>query len=107
MYQTVRHLLNNKIPPHKIQWVRFDHPVLMSLDLDFVVKKAMALSQASNEKPLYLFVDELVYAEHWDKWLKTFYDEHWPVRIIASSSAAAALQKGTESGIGSLERDPF
>ena len=103
MYQTVQHLLNSKVPPHKIQWVRLDHPVLMSLDLDVVVTEAMKLSKASNKQPLYLFLDELVYAENWDKWLKTFYDEHWPVRIIASSSAAAALYKGKESGVGRWE----
>ena len=78
MYQTVRYLLRNNILSHKIQWVRFDHPVLMPLDLDFVVKEAIKSSHASNEQPLYLFLDELVYAKNWDKWLKTFYDEHWP-----------------------------
>lgn len=100
MYQTVRHLLNNQIPSDKIQWVRLDHPMLMPLDLGFIVKEAMKLAKATREKPLYLFLDELVYAEKWDLWLKTFYDEYWPVRIIASSSATAALQKGKESGVG-------
>ena len=103
MYQTVRHLLKNQIPPDKIQWVRLDHPQLMPFNLDSIVKEAMKLAKATKEKPLYLFLDELVYAENWDKWLKTFYDEHWPVHIIASSSATAALQKGKESGVGRWE----
>ena len=103
MYQTVRYLLNNQIPPDKIQWVRLDHPLLMYLDLGSIVKEAIKLSKATKEKPLYLFLDELVYAEEWDKWLKTFYDEHWPVIIIASSSATAALQKRKESGYGRWE----
>ena len=100
MYQTVRHLLNNQIPSDKIQWVRLDHPLLVPFDLDFIVRKAIKLAKATKEKPLYLFLDELVYAEKWDLWLKTFYDECWPVNIIASSSATAALQKGKESGVG-------
>ena len=103
MYQTVRHLLNNHISPDKMQWVRLDHPLLMSLDLGFIVKDAIKLAKADKEKPLYLFLDELVYAKEWDKWLKTFYDEHWPVHIIASSSATAALKKGGESGVGRWE----
>ena len=103
MYQTVRHLLNNQISPDKIQWVRLDHPLLMPLDLGSIVKSAIELSKATKDKPLYLFLDELVYAEKWDLWLKTFYDEHWPVHIIASSSATAALQKGKESGVGRWE----
>ena len=103
MYQTVQHLLDNKIPPDKIQWIRLDHPLLMTANLGILVKEAIKLSKASQDQPLYLFLDELVYAENWDKWLKTFYDEHWPVHIIASSSAASALQKGKESGIGRWE----
>jgi len=102
MYQTVRYLLNNQIPPDKIQWIRLDHPLLMPFDLGVIVKEAMKLAKATKEQPLYLFLDELVYAEKWDLWLKTFYDEHWPVNIIASSSATAALQK--ESGVGRWEK---
>ena len=103
MYQTVRHLLNHQIPADKIQWVRLDHPLLMPLDLGFIVKEAIEFAKATRDKPLYLFLDELVYAENWDTWLKTFYDEHWPVNIIASSSATAALQKRKESGVGRWE----
>ncbi len=103
MYQTVRHLLKNNIQPEKIQWIRLDHPVLMSVDLGTLVRDAIKLSQATLKDPLYLFLDELIYADKWNLWLKTFYDEHWPVRIVASSSATAALQKGKESGVGRWE----
>lgn len=103
MYQTVRHLLKKQVPPDKIQWVRLDHPLLMPFELGSIVKEAMKLAKATKEQPLYLFLDELVYAEKWELWLKTFYDEHWPVRIVASSSATAALQKGKESGVGRWE----
>ena len=103
MYQTVQHLLKNQIPPDKIQWVRLDHPLLMSLDLGSLVKEAIKKAKATKKQPLYLFLDELAYAEKWDSWLKTFYDEHWPVIIVASSSATAALKKGRESGVGRWE----
>ena len=103
MYQTVRHLLKNKVNPSKIQWVRLDHPMLISLSLGDITKQAIGLSKATKDQPLYLFLDELVYAKDWDIWLKTFYDEHWPVVIIASSSATAALQKNKESGVGRWE----
>ena len=49
-------------------------------------------------------LDELVYAADWDLWLKTFYDEQWPVRIAATSSATAALrERRVESGVGRWE----
>src|SRR5690606_20140413 len=42
-----------------------------------------------------------VYTDRWDQWLKTFYDDRWPVRIAATSSATAALRdRRLESGVG-------
>ena len=104
MYQTVKHLLSQKIPVKRILWVRLDHPELMNVSLKSIVQTAIHLSQATLDQPVFLFLDELVYAENWDLWLKTFYDEKWPVRIIASSSATAALRnRRRESGIGRWE----
>ena len=104
MYHTVKYLLKNNILASKIIWVRLDHPEFIHFNLGDIVKTAVQLSQAEEKNPLFLFLDELVYAKHWDRWLKTFYDEHWPVKIIASSSASAALkEKKQESGIGRWE----
>lgn len=48
-----------------------------------------------------LLLDELVYGRDWDLWLKTFYDDQWPVQLIATSSATAALRsRRQESGVG-------
>ena len=104
MYQTVKHLLNEKIPVRRILWVRLDHPELMNIPLKSIVEIAINLSKATLDQPVFLFLDELVYAENWDLWLKTFYDEKWPVQIIASSSATASLRnRRRESGIGRWE----
>lgn len=102
MYQTVRRLLPNETL--RMWWMRLDHPVLMLRRLDELVKFAMQNGKASRESPIYLFLDELNYAKDWDLWLKTFYDEQWPVRIVATSSATAALQnRKLESGVGRWE----
>ena len=104
MYQTVKHLLREKIPHNRILWVRLDHPDLMNIRLDAIVEEAIKLSKATLDQPAFLFLDELVYAKDWDLWLKTFYDEKWPVKIIASSSATAILRdRRRESGIGRWE----
>ena len=71
MYQTVKHLLREKIPAHRILWARLDHPELMNINLDSIVKIAISLSRATLDQPVFLFLDELVYAENWDLWLKT------------------------------------
>ena len=52
---------------------------------------------------MYLFLDELAYARDWDLWLKTFYDETWPVRLVGTSSSTAALRDRSESGVGRWE----
>lgn len=63
--------------------------------------KLPELKGTSMERPIFLFLDEVTYADDWDLWLKTFHDEHWPVRIAATSSASAALRRRRQdSGVG-------
>lgn len=101
MYQTVAHVLDAEIPAHRLWWLRLDHPLLLSSPLDVLVRAAITEAGATAAEPLFLFLDELVYADRWDLWLKTFFDDRWPVRIVATSSATAALHDGrAESGVG-------
>ena len=101
MHQTIAQLLADGIQPNRLWFLRLDHPLLMDHDLGFWAKFAITESRASVAEPVYLFLDEINYAKQWDKWLKTFFDERWPVRIVATSSSAAALRDRTvESGIG-------
>lgn len=106
MYQTVRHLLEVGIAPHRLWWLRLDHPLLMQMRLDALVRLVIDVVQATPEQPVYVFLDELVYARDWDLWLKTFYDEGYPVRIVGTSSATAALRdRRLESGAGRWDED--
>lgn len=100
LYQTVRHLLEDlDVPPWKVWWLRLDHPLLVQANLGDLVRAVT--ERADQDDPAYLFLDELVYARDWDLWLKTFYDERWPVHIVASSSASAAMaERRPESGVG-------
>ena len=104
LYQTVSRLLDNGVDSSQVWWLRLDHPVLLREDLGDLVRLAVYSSSATQDRPVYLMLDELVYAESWDSWLKTFYDEQWPVQIAATSSATAALHQGRlESGVGRWE----
>lgn len=101
MYQTVRHLLQAGVNQNKIVWFRLDHPVLMRQSLGDLVAKAREVTDATPENPVYLFFDELTYAKDWDRWLKSFYDDHLPIRIVGTSSATAAIRTSLqESGVG-------
>lgn len=104
IYQTVRHLLKEGVEPGRVWWLRLDHPILMQESLGALVREVLRLSPASDDRPIYLMLDELSYAKDWDGWLKTFYDEGWPVRVAATSSATYALQdRRHESGVGRWE----
>lgn len=101
MYQTIDRLITHGIDPSRLWFLRLDHPLLMHYELGGWAKSLIRMFNGSAESPLYLFLDEVNYAKSWDKWLKTFYDEHWPVRVVATSSSTAALSNRTiESGIG-------
>lgn len=101
LYQTVRHLIEAGVDPARIWWLRLDHPLLLQERLDDLARAVIEASHATAQQPVFLMLDELVYTERWDLWLKTFYDDKWPVRIAATSSATAALrERRLESGVG-------
>lgn len=104
MYQTASRLLKEGISPRRIWWLRLDHPLLMNWELGDLVRQIVNSTRSTLEEPVFLFLDELTYAKDWDLWLKTFYDESWPVTITGSSSSTAALRQiRTESGVGRWE----
>ncbi len=101
LYQTVRHLIAEGVEPARIWWLRLDHPLLLQENLGDLVRAVLDTSHATPDAPAFLMLDELVYTDRWDLWLKTFFDEQWPVRIAATSSATAALrERRLESGVG-------
>ncbi len=104
LYQTVQHLIENGIDPKRIWWMRMDHPLLLEVSLGDLVRSMLRGTDPDDDSPLFVMLDEVVYARDWDLWLKTFYDENWPVRIAATSSATAGLRKQRrESGVGRWE----
>lgn len=101
LYQTVRHLLDAGVALQRIWWLQLDHPLLAQENLGDLVRTILATTGASAAAPAYVMFDELVYADQWDLWLKTFFDDQWPVRVAATSSATAALRdRRLESGVG-------
>ncbi len=104
MYQTVRRLLRAGVPKRRLWWLRLDHPLLMQIDLGELVRYVMGATNPTAADPLFLFFDELTYADKWFLWLKNFYDQGWPLRIAATSSSTAALRdRRLESGVGRWE----
>lgn len=104
MYHTARHLLDEGVPAPRVVYLSVDHPLLLDLPLGMLVRTVTGVTKATASEPVYLLLDEVVYADDWDRWLKTMYDERWPVRVVATSSATAALDdRRSESGVGRWE----
>lgn len=104
LYQSVRRLLAERIEPRRIWWMRIDHPFLRSASLGELVREVVGCTGATADHPAYVMLDEVAYAEDWDLWLKTFYDDHWPVQVAATSSATVVLRnRRMESGVGRWE----
>ena len=101
MHQTIQALIDAGVSPERLWFLRMDHPLLMDYQLDGWASALVQGYGGTAEDPLYLFLEEINYSPRWDRWLKTFYDERWPLRIVATSSSTAALRDRTvESGIG-------
>lgn len=104
MYQTASRLITEGVAVRRICWLRLDHPLLMNIDLGILVRGLIEAARATPEEPAFVFLDELTYYNDWDRWLKTFYDDGWPLTVTGSSSSTAALrQSRTESGVGRWE----
>lgn len=107
MYQLVADLISNGVSAERIWWFRLDHPALVDITLGKLVGFAIEVTrnnssqQVTSELPIFVFLDEVLYARDWPAWLKTFYDDDWPIRVVATGSATAALrQEHRESGVG-------
>lgn len=100
LHQVVRKLLADGVDPSRIFFLRLDDIEFKNISLGKLARYVWQASGASEERPAYLLLDEVVLMEDWDRWLKTFHDDLWPLRIVATSSARTGLKIGqTESGL--------
>lgn len=98
-YQMIQALLNSGVAPRKIVFISMDHPMLKLSQFQDVLECYHENIYAGQD--VYYFFDEVQYAQDWDLWLKTIYDNQPDTRVVATGSASPALMKGSrESGAG-------
>lgn len=99
--QTVRRLIGAGVEPGRIWWLQMDAPDVRRHGLGAVMEHVVAVSGAAAGYPVHVMIDEVARAEEWSLWLKAFYDDSWPVEILATSSSLERLRGARlESGIG-------
>lgn len=99
MYQMIESLLAAGIPPARIVYISFDHPLLKLCRFDTILDVFRYNIYPNDD--VYYFFDEIQYAGDWDAWLKTLYDTNPHCRVAATGSASPLLaDKASESGVG-------
>ncbi len=100
MYQMIEDYLKRGITPKNILYISFDHPLLKLCDIGRIIE-VFQNNLNPSERDLYLFFDEIQYAQDWDLWLKALYDRNPSYRIMATGSASPVLaERAKESGVG-------
>lgn len=98
-YQMIDTLLKSGVSPQKIVFISMDHPMLKLSQFQDVLECYHENIYADQD--VYYFFDEVQYAQDWDLWLKTIYDNQPDTHVVATGSASPALMKGNrESGAG-------
>jgi len=100
LYQMIDEYLKKGVPAKNILYVSFDHPMLKLCNIGRMIE-VFRHNLNPGERDLYFFFDEIQYAQDWDLWLKTLYDQNPTYRIMATGSASPVLaEKAKESGVG-------
>lgn len=98
-YQMIETLLSQDVAPQKTVYISMEHPMLKLASFSEVLECYHEYVYAGQD--CYYFLDEVQYAQDWDKWLKILYDTQPETQIVATGSASPALIKGSqESGAG-------
>lgn len=98
-YQMIEELLSMGVAPHRIVFISMDHPMLKLSQFQDVLE--CYHENICPDQDVYYFFDEVQYAQDWDRWLKTIYDNQPDTKVVATGSASPVLIKGSrESGAG-------
>lgn len=99
LYQLIEDLLEKGIPAKNILYVSFDHPMIKVCTMEHILD--VYKNNVAQGEELYLFFDEIHYAEEWNLWLKTLVDHNPHYKIAATGSASPLLSvQGAETGVG-------
>ena len=96
VYQIIRDLLDNRIPPEAILFINLDEPLFQSKSKDPIYLTEIIeyyLAQKKSVPAFYLFIDEIQNHDYWVQTIKTLYDTRKNIKIILTGSTSTLLQK--------------
>lgn len=99
LLQTIEALIESGVPPGKMLYATFDHPLVKLAGLDGLLNLWKEIEPARDGTE-YLFLDEIQYTKDWQTWLKHQVDFQKHRRIAVTGSATPLVAEGQESGVG-------
>jgi len=101
VYQIIKSLLKDGIPPSNILYLSFDEiATRSSLDEIVAAYEKIVRKTVSEFKDVYFFLDEVHFLNNWSNSVKKYFDTKSHIKFIVSGSSASLLKKGTESLAG-------
>ena len=94
MYYTINKLLN-RVPKKNILYINFEDERLKLLnaeDLTDLLTAFYEVAKPEQDKPMYLFLDEIQLVNGWEKWIRRI-DESKQFKIFISGSSSKLLSK--------------
>ncbi len=103
MYQLIRRLLHSGVTPKRILFLSFDD-IEAREPLDDIIQAYEQICKmpvsGSAEEAFYFIFDEVHFWRNWQFYIKKYFDRKYPIKFIATSSAASVARHDTESLTG-------
>jgi len=107
LFQLIEALLKNGVAADRLIYYSFDDPALIRRNVhggDALDQLMQTSAQGRPPMRTYLFLDEIQRLERWELYLKKYYDQKFPVRVVISGSASSPIfKKSRESLLGRVK----
>ena len=90
-FQVIKHLIENKIKPEDIFFVRLDAFNLMEFSIHQLIEEFKKIHKKASSDFFYLFLDEVSSRDNFEEELKSIYDIE-NIKVICSSSIATLMR---------------
>ncbi len=94
MYQLIKKLIDEYIPPERILFFSFDDN---TSNLEDVIKTYLEIQMKDlRDERIFIFLDEIQKCSNWQNMLKKYYDLYPKIKFIISGSESLFLRKKTK-----------
>lgn len=107
LFQLIAALRRKGVTAERLIYYSFDDPALIRRNVhggDVLDQIMQTSAQGRPATRTYLFLDEIQRLERWELYLKKYYDQKFPVRVVISGSASSPIfKKSRESLLGRVK----